>query len=390
MNPDGKTVTLTGATGFLGSSIMVTLLRQGYSLNIPGRQHLGKSLEKRINNLLEWYSCGDLAGKVKLYETDFSKPELGLSDADYSVLCSGHPPVIHCASDTSFAEKNRGRVMASNVHGLKNILKLIQDSSSEYFHYISTAYSAGLVQGTVREAPVSASGFTNVYEESKCVAEIEVAAFCAASSVPYTIIRPSVVYGDSQNGRALKFNALYYPVKSVQYIRDIYINDIKNHGGIKSAQYGITFDENGYLNLPIRIFLPNEGRINLVPVDYFTGALLRIIGNPVSGGIYHITSDSPPDMATLLEYTERFLKIKGMEVVYSVPDSTMMRNPPEELFDHFIKPYRPYLSDRRMFENKNTSAATGGMVSPEFTFEIFSRCMEYAISVEWGKEFREF
>ena len=36
-----------------------------------------------------------------------------------------------------------------------------------------------------------------------------------------------------------------------------------------------------------------------------------------------------------------------------------MLNPAEELFDHFLRPYYPYLSDKRCFEKKNTDQDDG-------------------------------
>ena len=62
-----------------------------------------------------------------------------------------------------------------------------------------------------------------------------------------------------------------------------------------------------------------------------------------------------------------------------------MRNPPEELFDHFIMPYLPYLSDTRNFIRKNTDKITRNLAVPELNYELFEKCMNYAVSVDWGK-----
>jgi hypothetical protein len=50
-----------------------------------------------------------------------------------------------------------------------------------------------------------------------------------------------------------------------------------------------------------------------------------------------------------------------------------------------MEPYRPYLSDCRIFERKNTDILTNNLQPPEFTFGIFKKCMEFAISVNWGQ-----
>jgi hypothetical protein len=55
------------------------------------------------------------------------------------------------------------------------------------------------------------------------------------------------------------------------------------------------------------------------------------------------------------------------------------------LFDRFIEPYRPYLSDNRIFDRANTDLITDNLHPPEFTNKIFKNCMEYAIRVNWGE-----
>ena len=122
-------------------------------------------------------------------------------------------------------------------------------------------------------------------------------------------------------------------------------------------------------------------------MDYFTEAIVAIVENPGAEMFYNITSDTPESTINLASYAERFLNITGIEVVIgSSPDE--MRNPPEELFDHFIKPYRPYLSDKRTFMRGNTDKATRGLFPPEFNYEIFERCMTYAVSADWGKNLK--
>ena len=169
-----------------------------------------------------------------MVEIDFSKPMIGIPEAKYNKFCAMTDQIIHCASDTNFSERKRDLVFAANVHSLSGILEFAAHSHAQAFHYISTAYVAGINHAVCRETLPQASAFVNVYEESKARAEKVIASFCEKNSIPLTIIRPSIVFGDSRTGRALKFNALYFPVKSVQYIRDIYLNDIKNQRRGKS------------------------------------------------------------------------------------------------------------------------------------------------------------
>jgi len=379
------TIALTGATGFLGSHLMASLLSGGYRIIILGRSNKKESLNERISRLLRWFGIVELAGQLEFVEIDFLKPLLGIPEEEYIWLCENTDQIIHCASDTSFTERKRDIVFKSNVNSLEGILEFASNAGVKFFHYISTAYVAGANITICKECLSSSADFLNVYEESKALAENIIAAFCQKNSILFTIIRPSVVYGDSRTGRSLRFNALYFPIQSVKYISEIYRNDIKNNDGKKSKQFGIFIDEEGYLFLPLRIFLPKEGALNIIPVDYFVNATMKIIANASAGGIYHLTNNSHTKLEKIAVYNEQFMKIKGVEIIYSRSADNVLRNPAEELFDRFMEPYRLYLSDSRIFERENTDNLTGNMQPPEFTFEIFKKCMEYAINVNWGQ-----
>lgn len=380
-----RRILLTGATGFIGSHIMASLIRAGHRLIITGRQSNGDPLKSRIERLLLWFGIDGDSADIIFYETDFLKKDLGLGEEEYRALTTSAGSIIHCASDTSFSEKNRDRIMKSNVENLNEILKLAEISRTTGFHYISTVYAAGLDHEEIDESPVTSRTFVNVYEESKAAAERTVAETCLSKSIPYSIIRPSIVYGDSVTGRSLKFNALYYPVMAISMIRDIYYNDIKNNNGDKASSEGITLHADGSMDLPIRIFLPCEGELNLIPVDYFADVVLSIISAIPDGTIYNVISDNPVSITLLTEYTSRLLNIRGLETFTGSSSAAELRNAPEEIFDHYIKQYRPYLSDRRFFTRDNTDRVTANRQAPPLTFESFERCMNYAISVDWGK-----
>ena len=376
---------LTGATGFLGSHIMAALLQKGTGLCVAGRPSGNEPLKERIRKLLAWFGIDHLIGLIQFYETDFLKVRLGLGEVEYEDLCNKGLTIIHCASDTSFTERDRERVMKSNVQSLSEILNFACKSNTPYFHFISTAFAAGTDLVDCTESPVISDHFTNVYEESKAQAEKIISGKCNREGIPYTIMRPSIIYGDSVTGRSIKFNALYVPVRSLQAIRDIYLADIKKNNGLKAAECGIYMNEEGILHLPLKIFIPCEGSINLIPVDYFTAIVLKILKKPESGTIYHITGKNPENLERLAVYTQKFLDIKGIDVIIGHPGPEETRNPAEELFDHFIKPYIPYISDRRIFIRNNTDKATPGVLPPDLSYEIFQRCMDFAVSVDWGK-----
>ena len=380
-----KTYVLTGATGFLGSHLMASLLEQGHRLVILGRCSGEGSLTARIARLLAWFHLEGRQGQMETAEVDLTMPALGLPQGRYDALCAEAGPIIHCASDTRFSEQNRPESIATNVHALAGMIGFAKESAAPWFHYISTAYAAGGASPCCRETPAMPGEFLNVYEETKAWAEREVAAQCGEHSIPFTIIRPSIVCGDSRDGRANRFNALYNHVKALYFIKEIYLNDIRKQGGRKSRDWGILLDDNGILHIPLRIVLPHQGTINLIPIDYFVSATLALLGHGQSGTIYHLTTDVPTTVETLASYCEAFLKIKGIEIVCGHPPDASEQNPPEALFNRFIEPYRPYLSDTRVFDRRTTDRATFGLLPPEFTYPVFERCMKYAVGANWGR-----
>ena len=377
-------IALTGATGFLGSHLMAGLITKGYAIIVFGRPAKNESLKDRIFRLLKWLGVDSMSDQVTCIETDLSQDNLGISTGEYSRLCSVVDSVIHCASDTSFSESKREKVMAANINNLKGILEFSKKAHVKFFHYISTTYVAGTGVTYCKETLSSVKTFTNVYEESKAAAENIISRFCDKNDIPLSIIRPSIVYGDSQTGRSLKFNALYFPVRSAQSIRDIYLNDLMNNGGLKAAKNGIFIDKEGYLFLPLEIYLPYEGDINIIPVDYFVNATIKIIENCSINGIYHLANPYRTTMKIVAKYYEQLMKVRGVEIIYGPMPNDLLRNPAEELFDRFIEPYRPYLSDNRVFDRTNTTLITDNLNPPEFTYDIFKTCMEYAIKVNWG------
>ncbi len=378
----GGSIVLTGATGFLGAFLMAALLQRGYQVTVLGRPSKDMRLSDRLAALARWFSI-DPGERLAAIEADFSQKHLGLDDQTYGNLCANAGKIIHCASDTSFAERNRQQVMNTNVNSLPSLLDLAVDSRAEHLYYISSAYACGQRAGICMETPINAPSFTNVYEESKARAEEIIRRSCADNNVPLSILRPSIVYGHSKTGEALKFNALYYAVRSLLFIRDIFANDLRQGGG-KSKKWGFSLNDEGILYLPLRIRLPNRGSVNLIPIDYFVENVLRIIEHPGTNGIYHITSDKPPDIMTLAEYSQRFLGLQGIQVLWNQSNKNTDPNPAEELFDKLFEQYRPYLSDERTFDQSRTQSITQGLSAPPFTYDIFEKCMTYAIACDWG------
>ena len=140
----GRSIVLTGATGFLGAFLMAGLLERGYHVTVLGRSLMDLRLSDRLAGLVRGFNIADPGKRLCALEVDFSKKHLGLEDEAYGRLCAAENKIIHCASDTSFAKRNRARVMATNVNNLPAVLELAADARAEHLYYVSTAYASGM------------------------------------------------------------------------------------------------------------------------------------------------------------------------------------------------------------------------------------------------------
>jgi len=277
-------------------------------------------------------------------------------------------------------------VEAANIDGLRNVLDFASESACFFFHHLSTAYVAGRREGLCREELLETGDFTNVYEETKARGERLVSDRCRSAGIRLNIYRPSIVYGDSKTGRSLLFNALYYPVKTTVFLRDLYEADILKRGGRRAAAIGVRRESDGSIYLPIRLEVERGEGINLIPIDHFVAAFAAIREGGPEGGIFHIVNPGQTTMGDLIDYTRRLFNIRGIEPCRPENFGSGPRNAIEMLFGNYLEAYGPYMRDKRTFamDNARDILAAKGIACPAFDFEIFSRCMKYAVAVDWG------
>ncbi len=256
-------ILVTGGTGFLGSHLAVRLLQSGYRVYLLVRGRGKVTAIQRVQRLFEWFGVdpGDL--KLIVIEGHLDHPQLGLGAAALDSLAGAVEEIVHCASDTSFSERKRPRVVKTNVCNFQNLLHFASKSRCYFIHHISTAYVAGKNGSLCPENFVERGGFTNVYEETKQQAEKLARRTCAENGIRLNIYRPSIVYGHSRTGKTFRFNALYYPVRTLLFLRNLYERDIRESGGGRADAMGARMDADGNVYLPIRIESACAG-INLI------------------------------------------------------------------------------------------------------------------------------
>jgi len=146
----GRSIFITGATGFMGKVLMEKLLRSCPSINniyILVRPKKGKDPASRVGDLLECRLFDALRKNQPGFEKkvlpvvgDILEPALGISEDDLTTLCEKVSVVFHSAATVKFDEELKLSVQM-NVDGTKKMLELGKKMKKlEVFIHVSTAY----------------------------------------------------------------------------------------------------------------------------------------------------------------------------------------------------------------------------------------------------------
>jgi len=104
--------------------------------------------------------------------------------------------------------------------------------------------------------------------------------------------------------------------------------------------------------------------------------------------IFHLVSPKPRTFDELLQFTERFLDITGVRCVSMDDFDRQAMSTLAQLVDSQTAMYQPYFQDRRIFDARKATQILqkSNIVCPDLAYAVFSRCVEYAIKVGWGKQ----
>ena len=377
---------LTGGTGFMGSHIAVELLKRGYFVIFLCRPKHNLSAYERVQKVLEWHGL-PYNKNFKVLSGQVDDPRLGLDDEIYTYLSENVDEIWHCAADTSFLERERKQAEKVNVQGMLNVLKLAVESKCYFLHHMSSAYVAGKVRGRCMEKYGPQRQFYNVYEETKYIAEGHVLETCGREGIRVNIYRPSITYGDSRTGKSLSFKAFYIPFRAGHYLKKLFERDIEENKGLKAEKLGVRKTEDGKIYIPIRIGKIDGSLFDLVPIDFAVDGCIAIMKNCLDGDIFHLVSRKPSTLDELILFGEKFFNAAGYKSVLAEDFVNKPRNALENLFDSFINVYEPNFHDDRIFDDTKAGKILdkNNIACPYLDYEIFSRCIKYAIEVDWGR-----
>jgi len=355
-----KRVLLTGITGSIGSWIARKILLTGNELLTVVRADSDAAANSRVKAALDIVGAGDYFGNVQALRGDICLEGLGLDSkisdtTDISLI-------IHCAAILEFGEDFAELSRQVNVEGTANVLELAEKLRVPVCH-LSTAYTAGERTGTVYENEIDVGQeFHNTYEQSKCRAEILVRDWSQRTGLDSFIFRPSIVVGDAENGRIMNFDGLYNLMRFFDNVGSIVgKKDFRAVGNPETTK-------------------------NFVPVDYVADAVWHIVrhGSP---GTYHITNPSPMRLSELRQIFADLFDLPGARFVHHSDFQKTPANRLERMYQEATSNYLPYFMTEPVFNRANTNRALSdtALELPQMNIEFFSRLLNYARRLKWGK-----
>lgn len=357
-------VLVTGCTGFLGSELIRALLldRRIEELHLVIRGLPGASPLQRFAKIVEYWGkfvdtpTNEDLKRVRVIEWDLESkesPELS-SKIDY---------VIHCAAVTELGvDLARGR--RANLFATQNLMRAVERQLRiKKFIHFSTAYVSGTTKGVLKEDDTYPKSFHNHYELTKMESE----QFVRHAGLPYTILRPSIIVGRSDDG-------FFYGTKVLYSVWRLWLS-----GHIPRAP------------------IDPSSWVDIVPIDFVVNATLAMMDdNETLNSVFHLCAgqDRQSPVTIMLEATRAF------EV--SVPPTSpswcayvFLRWPMKKMISHRLLEilkvmyhHLPYLGIRnRTFDMCKTDAvlAKHGVQCAKFGaygYTIFRFCKD----TSWGKK----
>lgn len=200
------TIILTGATGFLGRSILSALESSNRILHIHCI-----AVRQTPTNIA--HTLAHHSPKVTYHAGDLSLPRLGLPEEEARLLSEDADAVIHNGADVSFMQTYHS-LRQPNVSSTKELLRLVAHRRIP-IHYVSTAGVAHLTGNLfLPETSVAASAPPTTgadgYVASKWASERVLERASSALGIPIFIYRPSSITGPAAPATDVLQNVLAF------------------------------------------------------------------------------------------------------------------------------------------------------------------------------------
>lgn len=361
---------LTGATGFLGREVLVRLLRQGSPVLAltRGRGDTPEQSRDRVVKVARDTDSEASLDSLFVAQGDVTEPGLGLDAAAHDWLRQGPVQVVHGAAEVRF-DLPYPAMRAQNVDGTQRVLevalRLAEAGHLARFDHVSTCYVAGDRQDLAREDERDVGQRPrNDYERTKLEAELLVETY-RQRGLPVTVHRPSIIVGDSRNGRASSFKVLYWPMK------------VYARGRFRT------------------VFGRPDCPVDVVPVDFVADAMLTLMNSvAATGRTFHLAA-GPQRQATIAQLVAIAERVfGGKRVRYLDPDFYLKwLRPIVRPILRILRPdvaerggvYLPYLRANPSFDISSAKWLLGPIQPPPVS-GYFETIMVYARDTDFGRK----
>jgi len=328
---------LTGATGLVGGMVLALLLRCNLPVAVlvrgTRRQSAAERMEALMLRLEERFNRTFIRPVV--LSGDLCSPNLGLSDSDRHWIAANCASVIHSAANLLFRPASThpdNEPYRTNVEGTQRLLELTSEAGITEWHYVSTAYIAGLRSDQILESQCEVGQeFGNDYEHSKTISEQMLRQSAAIQSL--TIYRPSIVID-------------LHPTTSMR--SDQTINSAFAMFQALSQRFGLP-DRGDWFR---RLGFSGHERKNIVTVDWVASMIAQVYRRPaLHNKTYHLTSPAGTAAAELEDGFRAAVLASGIKLAARRAEAT-------ELIDAqaapFVAAFKPYFKDDPVFDRSNT------------------------------------
>jgi nucleoside-diphosphate-sugar epimerase len=340
---------VTGATGYLGSHLLIRLL-QKYPEHMMVCLARGKGSRAAADRvwqavLTAAFDQGlvapvqDWPERIRVFEADLCSATCALGAQEVrSINGYGPDEFWHCAASVKFVEGPEHRVWETNLGGVRSALVLADMMGAAAFNHVSTAYVAGTLTGRVMEVPAAAPpGFNNVYERSKYLAEQATDQYCRNHRMQYRVMRPSIVIGHSRTHRTSSGAGIYAVLERLQKFAATL--EAKRPGHLAGRG--------------LKVCIDCAGQLNLIPVDLAVEEMthLAACGAATTGQAFHICSEAPVNSFAAVAVGLGLVGASRVEWVARPADLPL----PDRALYRGLAPFQPYLDGRKAFDRTNVA-----------------------------------
>lgn len=210
MSKSSRHVFLTGATGFLGTRILqslvgnadiesVTLLVRGRNMEAAFARIIGAATQAN------WWRQ-EYRRVIRIWLGDLTQPNLGLSDPQYEILCGEtFDSIIHCAASVHWLYDYEA-LQASNVQPTFTLLEALSRRQTPIrFTYISALRPGETGKFMVSDDANEIVSKEPGYSQTKLVSELLIQRYIHSHGTQghsFTIVRPGLMMGAVMDGVA--------------------------------------------------------------------------------------------------------------------------------------------------------------------------------------------